>query len=99
MSYAISANRLSDGIVVFLAGNGWVEALAGAMRFPDKNAAAAAIDGRAKADVARNVIIEPALFEVIDAAQPAVAAHIREAIRANGPSVRPDLGKQASPQG
>lgn len=95
MSYAISANRLRDGVVVFLSPSGWVEHLADAERFPDKAAADAALEARARADEKRNLLVEPTVFEVREAGGRIEAAHIREAIRARGPTVRPDLGKQA----
>jgi hypothetical protein len=95
MSYAISANRLRDGVVVFLGPSGWVERLADAERFPDKAAADAALDARARADEKRNLLVEPTAFELREVGGRIEAAHIREAIRAKGPTVRPDLGKQA----
>ena len=95
MSYAISANRLCDGVVVFLSPAGWVEHLADAERFPDKAAAEAALEARARADEKRNLLVDPTAFELREAGGRIEAAHIREAIRANGPTVRPDLGKQA----
>lgn len=95
MSYAISANRLRDGAVIFLAGPDWVEDLAGAQVFPDKAGADAALESRAKADAARNLLVDPIAFEIRNEGGRVEAAHIREAIRAKGPSVRPDLGKQA----
>ena len=95
MSYAISANRLIDGIVVFLSPTGWAEELRDAERFSDKAAAEAAMDNRAKLDAARNLIVEPTAFELTQINGAVRAEHIREAIRANGPTVRPDLGKQA----
>jgi hypothetical protein len=95
MSYAISANRLRDGVVVFLSPSGWVEHLPSAERFPDKAAADAALEARARADEKRNLLVEPTAFELREAGGRIEAAHIREAIRAKGPTVRPDLGKQA----
>ena len=96
MSYAISANRLHDGVVVFLSAAGWVERLGDAERFPDKAAAEAAVEARARADEKRNLLVEPTVFELREADGRVEAAHIREAIRAKGPTVRPDLGKQAA---
>ena len=99
MTYAISANRLTDGVVIYLAAHGWADSLPEAERFADKKAAQAALDTRAKADAARNLIVEPAYFDLCETRDHVEAAHIREAIRARGPTVRPDLGKQAKPQG
>ncbi|MBX9757399.1 MAG: DUF2849 domain-containing protein [Beijerinckiaceae bacterium] len=95
MSYAISANRLTDGVVIFLSASSWAEDLASAERFADQAAAEAALEQRAKADAARNLLVDPTVFELRESGGRIEAAHIREAIRAKGPSVRPDLGKQA----
>lgn len=95
MSYAISANRLTDGIVVFLSPTGWAEGMGDAQRFPDKASVEAALENRAKPDVSHNLIVEPTVFDVTEVNGVARAAHIRELIRANGPTIRPDLGKQA----
>lgn len=95
MSYAISANRLTDGAVIFLGREGWVERLPEAEFFAQKTSAEAALEMRAKADAGRNILVEPAVFEVRETGADATPAHIREAIRAKGPTVRPDLGKQA----
>lgn len=95
MSYAISANRLTDGIVVFLSPNGWAESIGDAQRFLDKAAVEAALETRAKPDAAHNLIVEPTVFDLTEVNGVVRAAHIRESIRANGPTIRPDLGKQA----
>lgn len=95
MSYAISANRLHDGAVVFLSAEGWTGRLGDAQRFADKASVELALDARARADVARNLIVEPTPIDLIESDGRVRASHIREAIRANGPTVRTDLGKQA----
>lgn len=96
MSYAISANRLTDGAVIFLSRDGWAHALEDAERFADKAAAEAALETRARRDAARNLLVEPIVFDLRETGGRVEAAHIREAIRAKGPTVRPDLGKQAA---
>ena len=88
----LTANRLDDGVVVFWSGEGWVEQFPDAERFSDPPAAAAALEA-ARLEVTR--LLEPYLVEVaVGPAGPAPAS-LRERIRALGPSVRPDLGKQA----
>lgn len=90
MAQVLTANRLIDGAVLYWQGGAWVEALAEAEIFDAPAAAAAAL--AAAADfVAANAVVAPYLFEVRDG-RPVKA---REAVRAAGPSVRPDLGKQA----
>ena len=95
MKNAISANRLSDGIVIFFAGDaGWVETLAEAHLF-DAGAATEAALEQARASERANELVEPYAFAVRDQAGATTADHLREAIRATGPTVRRDLGKQA----
>ncbi|HEY8579311.1 MAG TPA: DUF2849 domain-containing protein [Beijerinckiaceae bacterium] len=95
MKHAISANRLADGTVVFFkAPASWAERLEDAALYDDAAAAEAALE-TARADERRNVVVEPYVFAVRDGAGAPKADHIREAIRAAGPTVRRDLGKQA----
>lgn len=94
MRFAISANRLLDGIVVFFGPGGhWVDQLSVASLYASKDEAEAAL-ALAKLDEKKNVVVEAYAFEVRAEGAP-VAHHIREAIRAAGPTVRTDLGKQA----
>jgi hypothetical protein len=95
MPQIVSANRLSDGIVVFLARDGrWVERLADAHAYPD---AAAAKEGLAIAEAAMkaNAVIEIAAFEVTTKDGTISPSHLRDRIRAAGPTVHRDHGKQA----
>ena len=90
----LTANRLRDGDVVYWRAGGWVEAFGQGDVFstePEADAALAA----ARNSVAGNVVVNPYLFDVrakADGVQPATE---REIIRAAGPTVRSDLGKQA----
>ena len=94
MRFAISANRLLDGIVVFFgSSHHWVDQLSAASLYASKNEAEAAL-AVARLDQTRNVVVEPYVFEVRAEGAP-IADHIREAIRAAGPTVRKDHGKQA----
>jgi sulfite reductase (NADPH) hemoprotein beta-component len=83
----ITANRLTDGAVVFLASQGrWVE------RFDDgqlanDNAEAAALLQIAEAAVAKAEVVAPYLIEVSDQGGRLLPARYRERIRAEGPSV------------
>ncbi len=95
MLQIISANRLSDGLVVFLASDGaWVERLAEAEVFSDKAASAAGL-ARAQTAAARNIIVDIAPVDVEIAPDGPWPTHIRDRIRAAGPTVRRDHGKQA----
>ncbi len=84
---AITANRLGDGIVVFLdADGGWPQAIAGAVVFadgPDLDGAVA----YAKAQHDARVIVEPYTIDVTLKAGVPVPRLLRERIRADGPSV------------
>ena len=100
MGQVVIANRLSDGIVVFLA-----KASAGSVEWAHQieDAEVAADDARAtemlslgEADVAdRNQVMDPYLIDVeMQNGRPHPTKY-REAIRALGPTIRTDLGKQA----
>ncbi len=95
MPQAISANRLTDGIIVYLGrGENWVERLADAHVFADKAAIDAGL-AAAQAAVLKNLVVEVTPFDVEVRSKGPVALHIRDRIRAAGPSVHLDHGKQA----
>ena len=99
MAEIVTANRLSDGIVVFLdARLAWVEAFASAAAFNDAAATGAAM-AAAKESEARNEVVEPYGVELIERNGHFAPKALREAIRANGPTNRRDLGKQAEGTG
>ncbi len=88
----VTANRLSDGAVVYLTGKGgWSEWLSDGQVAVDSEIELLRIAERA---VAANLVVDAYLIEVVedDGLRP---ARTREVIRAQGPSVRLDLGKQA----
>jgi hypothetical protein len=91
MPQMIIANRLIDGVVVFMApGGGWDTAIA-AGAVIDDGAEAERLLAAAKQDEAHCVIIDPNLIEVaVEDGGPRPTA-IREAIRAFGPTVRTDV--------
>ena len=90
----LTANRLRDGDVLYRKAGGWVLALADGDVYPDQAAADAAL-AAAQAETVRNVFVAPYLFEVRDVAGKPVPVKEREIIRAAGPTVRKDFGKQA----
>jgi hypothetical protein len=90
MAQKLTANRLIDGVVLYWRGSSWVETFAEADVFAEPQTADAAL-AAAKDFVARNVVVNPYLFEVKDGRP----VREREIIRAAGPSVRTDVGKQA----
>jgi hypothetical protein len=91
MAQMIIANRLRDGVVVFLGPDErWAPAIA-AGTLIDNEADAAKLMGVAKRHEAECQVIDPQLIDVeIKDGQPRPTA-IREAIRAFGPTVRTDL--------
>jgi hypothetical protein len=90
----ISANRLNDGIVVYLTDGGdWAEAIAAARVIDSEEALTAALEVAAAA-VARQLVVDPYPIQ-IDESEERRPTRFREYIRARGPTVRPDLGKQA----
>ncbi|MFA7637900.1 MAG: DUF2849 domain-containing protein [Parvibaculum sp.] len=92
---SVTANRLRDGIVVYLTADGrWSESLQDAAVAEGKEAAEALL-AQADPSVADNTVVEPYLFEVSPENDRLSAASVREIIRQAGPTVRPDLGKQA----
>lgn len=91
----VTANRLRDGEVVYLAADGrFVDSLAGAALAADE-AAEAALLATARQAIADRLVVAAYSFEVAEAAGRIVPTSTRERIRATGPSVRRDLGKQA----
>ena len=90
----LTANRLRDGDVLYRKGDGWVLALGDGDVYPDPASAEAALKAAA-AETVRNEFVAPYLFEVREADGKIVPVKEREIIRAAGPTVRQDLGKQA----
>lgn len=95
---AITANRLADGRVVFLAPDGvWRDSVDEA-RLEEDEAGWAALEEAGRAAEAAPHVVEPYLIEAERTADGGVRpTRYRERIRAQGPSVHPDLGKQGEP--
>ena len=91
----VIANDLLSGDVVFLGPEGWALSHRGAAIATDPTAAEALL-ARAKIDVAANRIVDPYLAQVrIEGDGTPSPVHYREKMRTQGPTIRPDLGKQA----
>ncbi|MBV8977569.1 MAG: DUF2849 domain-containing protein [Alphaproteobacteria bacterium] len=90
----LTANRLKDGAVLYWRGGDWVESLTAGEVFDEPAAADAAL-AAAQDFVGRNLVVTPYLFEVREDICGIHPLKEREIIRAAGPSVRADLGKQA----
>jgi len=94
---AVTGNRLVDGEVVYFTASGsWAEAFTDAAIAEGGEAAEALLAQASPADIEAHVL-DPYLFEVIARAEGGYdPASVREIIRAKGPTIRPDLGKQAA---
>jgi len=93
----LTANRLSDGIAVFLAADGgWVEGIAGAViaRTPEETSTLQAQGAR---DAARNLVVEPYLAEVAEVDGRVLPSRMRERVRVDGPSILGDVPGYVSP--
>ncbi|MDG2334887.1 MAG: DUF2849 domain-containing protein [Myxococcota bacterium] len=95
MHQVVIANRLTDGIVVFLGREQeWLEGLEGCQPAQD-TAQAEALLARGTEAEAEQFVVGPELIEVELREGILVPVKMREAMRSRGPSVRTDLGKQA----
>ncbi|MDG4892900.1 MULTISPECIES: DUF2849 domain-containing protein [unclassified Mesorhizobium] len=93
----LTANRLSDGIAVWYADGGWAEAVGHADVAHDK-AAEDRLEAIGAAAAANNEVLDVNVIDVTIVDGLVEPVRLREKIRAAGPTIHPDLGKQASPQ-
>ncbi len=91
----MTANRLRDGDVVFLNRAGKWELAIDQAVLAQEPQAVAALEARAKEDELSTLVTGAYLFDAERVDGKIRASHIRERIRAQGPTVRIDLGKQA----
>ena len=90
----LTASRLTNGAVLYWTGTAWAEPMAEAEIFDDAEAAKPAL-AQATGPGAAQQVVNVYLFEVRIEDGIAVPVKERERVRAAGPSVRRDLGKQA----
>jgi hypothetical protein len=91
----ISANRLDNGFVVYLAADGsWAKLISGSVIAMDETAADELLREAKQAEQDR-VVVDPYLIDVAEVDGEVRPIKYREFIRATGPSVRPDLSKQS----
>jgi hypothetical protein len=87
----LTANRLQDGIVVFLAADGrWVESI-DAAAIAHSSDETQALEAHGVRDAARNLVVEPYLAEVREAGGRLVPVRARERVRVDGPSILDDV--------
>jgi len=90
----ITANRLTDGAVVFLSAAGWVEQIAQSARLNAADAVEAGLAKAAKAMANREVVDVAAIDVTVEEGRGPVPVRLRERIRAFGPTV--DYGEAAA---
>lgn len=93
----LTANRLSDGEVVWHAHGRWIETIAEAEIAEDKEAEAA-LEAAGARSLAGNLVVDVSLIDVEIVDGTIRPLRLRERIRAAGPTTRNDLGKQARTQ-
>ncbi|MER8513913.1 DUF2849 domain-containing protein [Mesorhizobium sp. M1060] len=91
----LTANRLSDGIAVWYADGGWAETVDHADLAYDQAAEDRLEAIGAKAN-ANNQVVDVNLIDAEVVNGVVVPVRLREKIRAAGPTIREDLGKQAA---
>ena len=92
----LAANRLIDGIAVWLGPDGnWAEDISEAEIARDKEGEAR-LQKLGQEAAAKNLVVDLELIdvEIVDGALRPL--RLRERIRAMGPSIHPELGKQAT---
>jgi hypothetical protein len=93
----LTANRLGDGIVVFLDFEGdWSESIAEAVvaRSPDE---VRQLQDRGTHDAQHNLVVEPYLVEVRETGGSLVPIRYRERVRVAGPSILDDVPGYVEP--
>ena len=95
-SMIVTANRLLDGKVVYLSADGsWREVLQQAVAAADEDGQAA-LEAQGRADEANLLVVGAYLMPVVEEEGVLRPTSQREAIRAQGPSIRIDLDQGAS---
>lgn len=95
-STILTANRLGDGEVVYLTpAGGWSECFGDAMVATGKDESAS-LEARGQADEKALVVVSAYVMPVVLEDSIPRPTSQREIIRAKGPSIRTDLGKQAA---
>lgn len=93
----LTANRLSDGIAVWYADGGWAETVDHADLAHDK-AAEDRLEAIGAKAYANNEVVDVNLIDADVVNGMVEPVRLREKIRAAGPTIRNDLGKQAAKQ-
>jgi hypothetical protein len=94
-SQIATANRLIDGAVVFLGTHGWVERIERAT-VARSDGEIKALEALAKQSEAVNEVVGAYLIAVEAGERGLAPTRFRERLRAEGPTVRPDLRRRTS---
>ena len=79
----LTANRLTDGLTIWFSEAGWVEDAAHAARLSDEQAEVALAEWQKR----ETEVVAPYLIPLTDAGSPVQREHVREFVRANGPTI------------
>ncbi len=79
----LTANRLTDGLTIWFGTDGWTEDAAHAARLSDEQAEAALAEWKAR----ETEVVAPYLIPLSAADAPVQREHVREFVRANGPTI------------
>lgn len=79
----LTANRLTDGLTLWYSEAGWVEDAAKAARLSDDDGDALLIEWKLR----ETEVVAPYLIPLTDAGTPVQREHVREFVRANGPTI------------
>ena len=90
---ALTANRLTDGDVVFWRAGQWVERFADAQLFGDDDPSA--VDAEAAGKSQATTVLDVYLIDLVESDGTWAPLSYRERIRALGPTNHPQHGKQA----
>jgi hypothetical protein len=91
----LTANRLIDGEAVWYAHGTWNETIEGAEIATDKEGEAR-LEAIGEAAFAANLVLDVEVIDVDIVNGAIYPKRLRERIRAAGPTIRTDLGKQAA---
>lgn len=89
----VTANRLRDGIAVYYTGSSWSERVAEAAAREDKAEIQVLLES-ALVDEKNNFVVAPYVIEVVEEKGHWFPKDKKERVRAVGPSVREDLGRE-----
>lgn len=79
----LTANRLTDGLTLWFSTEGWTEDAAQAARLSDEQGDAALAEWKAR----ETEVVAPYLIPLSAADAPVQREHVREFVRANGPTI------------